>query len=343
MSFITGGIKNWCRLRICPGTVTVWTLVLVISGLFPAGLHAAEKGLHYYYDVGDWGKVVASFNASVSEITQPADLNRVAEAYYMLGNYRSAADVAQKALQIADNTDSKILLLLIQAKKGAEEKALTELRLISNNKGDAHKAYYAMGLIKAPADPKAALSYFQTAVGSNPDDFRSWFQIGLIYEEEELFEEATKAYKHAVRVNPLSAQAQNNLGYSYKERHFYAYAVEHYLKAIELRPDEPGYYYNIGNAYTHQEKIDKAFDAYKKALELAPAFAKARYNMGRTYLRKDMVREAIEEFKLYLKYGNNAVFSFVTPRSAVEDEIEQLEFYLEQNSPGGLQSKGIAR
>lgn len=57
-------------------------------------------------------------------------------------------------------------------------------------------------------------------------------------------------------------------------------------------------------------------------------------------LRKDMVPEAINKFKLYLKYGDRAVFRFVAPESAVEDEIEQLELYL-QNNPTAKPSAGM--
>jgi len=306
---------------------------------------AAGAGGHdiaYYHSVGDWQKVIRESGATAGD-PKADDLNRVAEAYYYSGNMRAAAQTAQRALSVTDSLDARITLLLARARQGEKEEAVRELMALRKGTADDHKVYTALGLVTWPSDPKAGLLHFREAVRLNPEDFRAWFQIGLYYEEEEQFEEATKAYGNAVRINPLSAQAQNNLGYSYKERHFYEYAVTHYLKAIELRPDNPGYYYNVGNAYTHQEKIDEAFHAYKKALELDPFFAKARYNMGRTYLRKDMVREAIEEFRLYLKYGNKAVFSFVAPASRVEDEIEQLEIYLRQNEPASLDRGTIAR
>ncbi|MBI5640958.1 MAG: tetratricopeptide repeat protein [Nitrospirae bacterium] len=311
------------------------TLIVVSLSSFTA-LSALSFGLErkdigYYYNVGDWKKVIEAFDSSVSENTQSDELNWVAEAYYHIGDLDSAERAAGSSLKISDNPDARIMELLIRARRGEAEKVMKELEALLQNRFEDHKIYTAMGLVTKRNDMYAAIPYFKKAVQLNQDDFQAWFSLGTIYEEDELFEDSTKAYKNAVRINPLSAQAQNNLGYSYKERHYYAYAVEHYNKAIRLMPDNAGFYYNVGNAYTHQEKIDEAFKAYKKAVELAPSFAKARYNMARTYLRKDMVREAIEEFKLYIKYGNKEIFRFIKPKDDVEEEIEQLELFLMHN------------
>ncbi len=260
----------------------------------------------------------------------PEDLVKAAEANYRTGRLDRAALLAGQVLERDDRIEARIVLALIKARKGSPREALRDIESLKQPSGDIHKVYSAMGVIMRAEDDMRALEYLRKAVDLEPDDFWAWFTMGLIYEDQEVFDQATRAYKNAVRINPLYAQAQNNLGYSYKERRFYAYAVEHYRKAIELLPDNPGFYYNIGNAYSHQEKIDEAFNAYRKALELDPAFAKAHYNMARMYLRKDRVREAIEEFRLYLRFGNSEVFGYVAPRTAVETEIRELETYLER-------------
>lgn len=310
--------------------ITVFALFFIVTCVSGASGNET-KGIDYYYKIGDWQKVVASYNAELREIKQQNLLNMTAEAYYGLGKLSQTKELAEKALAIQDNLDSRILLILVKAGKGDSEGAMKDLESLKNEHPDDHRVYTAMGMTVAHDDEKKAIAFFEKATKMNPDDFKAWFNLGLIYEEAESFEKATKAYKNAVRINPMFAMAQNNLGYSYKERHFYAYAVEHYRKAIELRPDIPGFYYNIGNAYTHEEKIDAAFEAYKKAIELDPKFAKAHYNMARTYLRKDRVRDAIEEFKLYVEYGTPEVFDYVSPKARVEDEIRQLEEYLTNN------------
>ncbi len=307
-------------------------LVAAASVFFPPftipparGESAAER----YYRVGDWPKAAAAYEEVVRQGAGPEDLVKAAEADYRAGRLERAALLANRVLEKDDSVEARIILALIKARRGSPREALRDVESLKRTPADDHKVYTAIGVIVRAEDAPRALEYFRKAVDLNPDDFWAWFNMGLVYEDREVFEQATRAYKNAVRINPLYAQAQNNLGYSYKERRFYAYAVEHYRKAIELLPDNPGFYYNIGNAYSHQEKIDEAFNAYRKALELDPAFAKAHYNMARMYLRKDMVSEAIEEFRLYLRYGSSEVFGYVAPRAAVETEIKELETYLE--------------
>ncbi|MDA8241051.1 MAG: tetratricopeptide repeat protein [Nitrospiraceae bacterium] len=303
---------------------------------------AVKKDLFYYYDVGEWRRVIEDYRAHAADYVSAAALGRVADAYYQTGDLDAAAGMVKSPLLKGD-PDAAIVAALVKAKKGDRGSAMQDLSSLAAGGADAARIYTAMGIVRRPVSVKEALACFEKAAAASPGDYRPWFQMGLIYEEKEMFEEATRAYSKAVEADPLFAQAVNNLGYSFKERRFYQYAVEQYRKAIGLVPDNAGYYYNLGNAYTYQEKIDDAFQAYKKALELDPTFAKAHYNMARTYLRKDMAREAIAEFRLYLKYGNRAVFSFVAPEESVEDEIEELEVYLDQNPPVRPAAGSMAR
>ena len=333
-------------VRTTKTSLVITVLSFVLTALFsaPDSVNGADGSrVSHYYKIGDWDKVIAEYKTVAQPQPSADTLTMVAEAYYYMGQLDRAEDAAEKAVRISDSIDSQIIRALVKARGEPPRKAVQQLESLKRGTREDHKIFTGIGIIKSYQNWDDALVYYKKAVETEPDDFRAWFNMGLIYEERESFEEASRAYKNAVRANPFFAQAQNNLGYTYKERHFYAYAVEHYLKAIDLMPDNAGFYYNIGNAYTHQEKIDEAFDAYKKALELMPTFAKAHYNMARTYLRKDMVKEAIEEFRLYLKYGDKAVFAYVAPEDIVEEEIDELELYLRQNAQLKPRSREIAR
>ncbi|MDA8432075.1 MAG: tetratricopeptide repeat protein [Nitrospiraceae bacterium] len=316
-------------------------VVITLAAMSFAGQSAA-KDIAYYYDVGDWRRVIEEYRAHPADYASPEAMGRVADAYYQTGDFDAASETAGRS-ELKGDADAAIVAALVKAARGGRDAAMQALGMLASGGADAGRVYTAMGIVQRPVSVKEALAYFEKAAAASPGDYRPWFQMGLIYEDEERFEEAGRAYGKAIELNPLFAQAVNNLGYSYKERRFYQYAVEQYRKAIELIPDNAGYYYNLGNALTYREKIDGAFQAYKKALELAPTFAKAHYNMARTYLRKDMVNEAIAEFRLYLKYGNRAVFDFVASEDSVDDEIEQLEIYLEQNPPVRPAARSMAR
>ncbi|MBI5635043.1 MAG: tetratricopeptide repeat protein [Nitrospirae bacterium] len=316
--------------------------VILFCVVLPAAAWPDEqKDFRHFHRTGDWKKTLQFYSPPPDGKDSSEDLMRLAEANYFLNRLDAAEAAAKKALSISGSAEANMLLALIRAKRGAREEALKELSAQAER--GVPGALTAMGLIWNRINPKTALALFQRAVEKNDDDFWAWFQIGLIYEEEENFEKAIRAYKHAVRINPYSAQAHNNLGYGYKEMGFYLYAINEYQKALNLMPDNPGFYYNIGNALTHEERIEEAFQAYRRAVELAPTFAKAHYNLGRTFLRKDMVKEAIGELKLYIKHGNTAVFDYVSPKDVVEEEIEDLEKYLRDNPDEKPAQRKLAR
>lgn len=326
--------------RSCRYLFLAWLLYVVFAG--PAGA-AGEKDARHYYLVGDWRRAAEAFEPLTGGDATEEDLLRAAEANYRSGKLDRAKSLAGRVLQKSESLDSRLLLVLIMAKERGPEAALQALKELKGSPKEEHRVLTAQCVIARMTDTVAALSYCDRATELNADDFWAWFIKGLIYEEREDFEKATKAYKEAVRINPLHAQAQNNLGYSYKERHFYAYAIGHYLKAIELMPDNPGFHYNVGNAYAHKDRVDEAFASYRKALEIDPEFAKAHYNMARMYLRKDMVNEAISEFRQYLRYATKAIYSTVATESSVEEEIEELERYLSSYGEVRVQREGMAR
>lgn len=300
-----------------------------------------------FFLIGDWRKAVTAYEAASGGDLPSSVLSAYAEACFRSGDYKKTEKVLATLQKQGENLPATVLLLLVMAREGGRTGAVEKLEALSNKPGHsmAEEALVltALGELLRPVSTEKALFYSKKAVEKDPDSYWAWFVLGTIYEEDELFGDAAKAYMRAIRVNPLSALAHNNLGYSYKERHFYRYAIDEYKKAIDLMPDQPGFYYNIGNAFTHEELIDEAFHAYKKAVELDPAFAKAHYNVARTYLRKDMVQPAIDSFRLYLEYGTKAVFAAVASQRAVEEEIEQLEQYL-QGHPSMKYPKGqVAR
>lgn len=322
------GLLLTCLLFFCVCQFSVWA--------------GDRKDFAYYYQVGDWKKAVDAYLAS-STRNAPAEIGRLAAAYYHLGRLDAAETEAHKALAGEDSRETQVLLELIRARRGGKDKSLQNLQALLTGGRDDSVVLTAMGIIWTKSDAAKALSYYRQAIERNDDNFLAWFSAGLLYEDEEQFEKAIRVYKNAVRINPLFAQAHNNLGYAYKEMGFYLYAIQEYQKAIDLRPDNAGYHYNIGNALTHEERLNEAFQSYQRAVEIDPTFAKAHYNLGRTYLRWDMVQEAIEELKLYVKYGTKAVFSYVASKSAVEEEIEELELYLRNNPDEKPGKRGLAR
>jgi|Deesub1362A_J573_1020465.scaffolds.fasta_scaffold00073_48 tetratricopeptide (TPR) repeat protein len=306
------------------------SFITLLPLFFSAPQVANCSDAELYFLQGKWGKAIKEYKAVVEETPTVETLIRLADAYFYSGDLKAAEETYDKALLLKENPDSIISLAMIRAIKDKYE--IKKLINMADTYGDNSRLWRATGIAHMKhGDDEKALYYLYKAVEKDPEDYMSYFFLGMIYEAHFLFDDAIVEYKKSVQINPNYAQALNNLGYCYKEKHYYSYAIEMYKKAIAVDPENAGFYYNIGNAYTHKQLVKEAYESYKRALELEPTFAKAHYNMGRTYIKMDKLEEALEELKLYLKYWTPSVSPLdAPPPKAVKLQIEELEEIIRQ-------------
>ncbi|MBI3753280.1 MAG: 6-bladed beta-propeller [Deltaproteobacteria bacterium] len=110
---------------------------------------------------------------------------------------------------------------------------------------------------------QAMVKPYQEALDKNPNDLNARMQLGLIYAENELYDEAVKEFNAIIAANPQDADALTN----------------------------------IGNIYLATGKIDGALESYKKAEAIAPEDAEIKVNLAITYYKKGMLKEAQTKFK----------------------------------------------
>lgn len=111
---------------------------------------------------------------------------------------------------------------------------------------------------------ESALSYFENAVGKDPNRVEAWIQVGYCKVKQGHNTEAIKAYQQAIRLRPNSYEAYNKLGDAY---------------------------YYAGSFY-------EAIGAYKQAARLRPEFGEAYYNLALTYLELDDRPNAIAQSRI---------------------------------------------
>lgn len=92
--------------------------------------------------------------------------------------------------------------------------------------------------------------------------------------------EAEKNYLKAIELNPVLWEVYYNLGILYHENNKVDLAIDYYKKSVVLKPDFYLSYYNLGNAYRETLRFADAILFYKKVLKLKPDFSEAYYNIG---------------------------------------------------------------
>ena len=94
----------------------------------------------------------------------------------------------------------------------------------------------------------------------------------------------------ALEIKPDYPEAHNNLGVIYRQKGMYDNAIVEFKEAIRLKPDFAIAYYNIARAYSQRSDKINAVESLKKAIDLDSGYI----NSAKTEEAFDNIRESIE-------------------------------------------------
>ena len=107
----------------------------------------------------------------------------------------------------------------------------------------------------------------------------------------------------ARRINPSDAGAHNNLGVLYYNKGLYQEAVAAFMKALELDHTMQVAQKNLEIAYFNTGYYDTRVPELRERLRQCPDDREARWELGRTFSLLGKQDEAAEEFRALLKYA----------------------------------------
>ena len=194
-------------------------------------------------------------------------------------------DDAEALLRKVQEQDAKIYVipfLLGESDLRREnwEKAATDLQhcLELNPNFDNAMTGVARALAKLGRAQEAA-SWLDKALASNPQNYRAWYQKGLLDQAGDPMA-AEAAYQKAVGIQPNFAAGQRELGMSLFARKDYAGAAPHLEKAIELGLDDPRLHNFLGICYNRTNRTEKAVREFESAIRIDPKLAEAHLNLA---------------------------------------------------------------
>lgn len=117
---------------------------------------------------------------------------------------------------------------------------------------------------------EVAADAFRHAVALNPNNARSRYNLALAQQLQEETEAAIAGYRRAIDLDPQLIDAYMNLGNLYGELGMQEEALETFQQALEYDPDNHELYVYVGNAYAEQYLYPDAIQAYRQALILNP-------------------------------------------------------------------------
>ncbi len=193
-------------------------------------------------------------------------------------NFRAAAEQLQRSLTLNPNFDNAMTgLARALAKLGRTDEARTWLQKALQINPENYRAWYQVGLLDAQTtkDPAAALSSFQRAITIQPNFSPGQRELGMALFQQKDYAAAVTHLEKALSLGLEDARLHNFLGICYSQTNQLSKAVHEHQRAIELDPKLAEAHLNLALAYQHLGKLSDARAEYATACQLEVRFCVA--------------------------------------------------------------------
>lgn len=154
--------------------------------------------------------------------------------------------------------------------KSSGEKVLELIKQKRRQIGDIRqlKAFQWAEKGETSEDKIMKMACFINAIELDKTSARVYNNLGVLYDEKLLINEAISCFKKAVEIEPSYAIAINNLAKCLADGSRNEEAGEFYKKAIEIEPANSIFRRNYAETLSKLKKFDESIAEYKKAVEL---------------------------------------------------------------------------
>ena len=167
---------------------------------------------------------------------------------------------------------------------------------------DAKPDYY-MGLYRwsIRSDASGALTFFESAIRLEPNDWKSLYQAGNCLEQLGKLNDAQDKYRQAIALLEKSGAP---FGWPYQGMARLSLeedpnsALDFAKKAVEREPEEPSNHLTLATVYERMRNLPEAVREAEIAAEKNPNDSKTRYTLYKLYRRVDDPRTA-SQLKLF--------------------------------------------
>ena len=190
-------------------------------------------------------------------------------------NWERAADQFQRCLELNPNFDNAMTgLARALAKLGRAEEAMSWLKKAARNNPQNYRAWYEIGLLEAQANPADAFSMYQKAIAIQPNFPPGQRELGMALFQQKKYAGAAVHLEKAITLGLDDAHIHNFLGICYSQTNRGSKALREHLRAVELDPNLAEGHLNLAYEYQRQRQAKAALAEYKKACQLDATFCK---------------------------------------------------------------------
>jgi tetratricopeptide (TPR) repeat protein len=185
---------------------------------------------------------------------------------------------------------------------GEYQQSKTVLDVILQAQPDNADALHHMGLIAHHyGQPEAAIDIIMQAIEKDPGNYRSHYNLGVIFELQDNSAQALECFETAVRLKSDCLEAQVSLGSALIRLGRYTDAIHLFNGLLKQYPDSIPVLNKAGLLFVSMGSPHIAVSFLRKAIELEPRNSAARLflsdaykTMGKLAESKEVIREALD-------------------------------------------------
>ncbi|MCX5712758.1 MAG: tetratricopeptide repeat protein, partial [Candidatus Omnitrophica bacterium] len=252
-----------------------------------------KAGYSYLYDLGEYDKAKELFNksetvskgSSFSAKVESEVIPQISTEYFNNGfnlleegylksapdYYRRALGCFDKALEISENSQiyagKSLAYLWLNDPGNTLLFARKAAKLFSKDEFacvNLGYIYIQLGMIED------AIKEYKRFISSNRNSAKAYYNLGYAYIMQNKLEDAVSSFTRAVKIDPQLGKAFNNRGLCFWRLGRYAEAIQSFQQAVTVNPDLADAFYNLGIIYKSMGKYDESFQELSAALKLKP-------------------------------------------------------------------------
>jgi tetratricopeptide (TPR) repeat protein len=157
-------------------------------------------------------------------------------------------------------------------------------------------------LLKSGEDLDKAEKIFNEALNNYPEDINILFQLASVNGRKGNHGASLAIFKHIISLAPESMEAINNIGFIYKQLGMREEAIKAFSKAVDIakasskKQDLAFYYENLGSMYLGNGTPQKAMELINKAIEINPENKMSLWNRSLAYLEMGDYENGFKEY-----------------------------------------------
>ncbi|UCH12273.1 MAG: tetratricopeptide repeat protein [Candidatus Omnitrophota bacterium] len=165
-------------------------------------------------------------------------------------------------------------------------------------------AAYGFLTIKRNREWRKPVSFYEKMVRLSPLSFAGHNNLGVLYEQNKLYDKAIKEYKIATIIKEDFLEAYTNMARAHYKKGEQDKAIGLYLDLIKHYPNCDFAYGGLAAIYAENKEYQKAIERYRQAINISGHQAKFYNHLGLIYNEISEFDLAVEEFKKAIAIDN---------------------------------------